>query len=105
MPRKHDSSFERSVTSRRLQLGELSALIRRTLQRVMSISESFHMVLHTVPNTYQKSHTLQYWKTVDDDYHWHIEILPILSTRAKPYFLKEVYYTPISSEVAAERLK
>jgi UDPglucose--hexose-1-phosphate uridylyltransferase len=105
MPRKHDSSFERSISLQPHQLGELSALIRRTLQRVMSIAEAFHMVLHTVPNTYQKSNILQYWKTVDEDYHWHIEILPILSARAKPYFLKEVYYTPVSSERAAERLR
>ena len=49
MPRQHESSFERSVTSRSGQLDELAGLIRRTLQRVMSISESFHLVLHTVP--------------------------------------------------------
>jgi UDPglucose--hexose-1-phosphate uridylyltransferase len=71
----------------------------------MSLAEAFHLVLHTVPNTYQKSNILQYWKTVDEDYHWHIEILPILATKAKPYFLKEVYYTPVSSEVAAERFR
>jgi UDPglucose--hexose-1-phosphate uridylyltransferase len=105
MPRHHESSFERSVTARSPQLMELSSLIRRTLLRVMSIAESFHLVLHTVPNTYQKSNILQYWKTVDEDYHWHIEILPILGTKAKPYFLKEVYYTPISSEAAAEKLR
>jgi hypothetical protein len=34
-----------------------------------------------------------------------LEILPVLATRAKPYFLKEVYYTPVSSELAAERLR
>ena len=71
----------------------------------MSISESFYLVLHTVPNTYQKSNILQYWKTVDEDYHWHIEILPIMGTKAKPYFLKEVYYTHISSEAAAEKYR
>jgi UDPglucose--hexose-1-phosphate uridylyltransferase len=105
MPRKHQSSFERSITAHPPQLSDLSALIRRTLQRVMSLAEAFHMVLHTVPNTYQKSNILQYWKTVDEDYHWHLEILPILATKAKPYFLKEVYYTPVSSEVAAEKLR
>lgn len=105
MPRRHESSFERSVSSRPAQLNDLSALIRRTLQRVLSIGEAFHLVLHTVPNTYQKSNILQYWKTVDEDYHWHIEILPILNAKAKPYFLKEVYYTPVSSEVAAARLR
>jgi UDPglucose--hexose-1-phosphate uridylyltransferase len=105
MPRHHDSSFERAVALRPAHLNELSALIRRTLQRVLSIGEAFHLVLHTVPNTYQKSNILQYWKTVDEDYHWHIEILPILTAKAKPYFLKEVYYTPVSSELAAERLR
>jgi UDPglucose--hexose-1-phosphate uridylyltransferase len=105
MPRKHESAFERAIVAKSANLSDLTSLIRHTFQRVMSIAEAFHMVLHTVPNTYQKSHTLQYWKTVDDDYHWHLEILPILATRAKPYFLKEVYYTPISAEVAAERLR
>jgi UDPglucose--hexose-1-phosphate uridylyltransferase len=105
MPRRHESSFERYVMSQTAQLADLSALIRRTLQRVMSVAEAFHLVLHTVPNTYQKSNILQYWKTVDEDYHWHIEILPIVPTKAKPYFLKEVYYTTVSSEVAAERLR
>jgi len=104
MPRRHESSFERSVAQAE-PLADLSALIRRTLQRVMSVAEAFHLVLHTVPNTYQKSNILQYWKTVDEDYHWHIEILPIVATKAKPYFLKEVYFTPVSSEVAAERLR
>ena len=105
MPRKHEAAFERSISPRSSHLTDLSTLIRRTLQRVMSIAEAFHMVLHTVPNTYQKSNTLHYWKTVEEDYHWHLEILPILATKAKPYFLKEVYYTPVSSELAAERLR
>ncbi|HEV3037573.1 MAG TPA: DUF4931 domain-containing protein [Candidatus Angelobacter sp.] len=105
MPRKHDSSFERTVTSKSGNIAELSSMLRRTLQRVIAISDSFHLVLHSVPNTYQKSNILQYWKTVDEDYHWHIEILPVVGARAKPYFLKEVYYSPISSEAAAERLK
>jgi len=105
MPRRHDASFERTVNSKAGNLAELSGMLRRTLQRIIAISESFHLVLHSVPNTYQKSNILQYWKTVDEDYHWHIEILPVVGSRAKPYFLKEVYYTPISSEAAAERLR
>ena len=105
MPRRHDASFERTVTAKSGNVGELSGILRRTLQRVIAMSDSFHLVLHSVPNTYQKSNILQYWKTVDEDYHWHIEILPVVGVRAKPYFLKEVYYSPISSEAAAERLK
>ena len=105
MPRRHEPAFERAIHPKSSGLQELSGILRRTLQRINSVAESFHMVLHTVPNTYQKSNILQYWKTVDEDYHWHIEVLPVWSLKAKPYFLKEIYYTPMSSEVAAERLR
>jgi UDPglucose--hexose-1-phosphate uridylyltransferase len=105
MPRRHEAAFERTLASKNANLHELAGVLRRTLQRVNSVAESFHLVLHTVPNTYQKSNILQYWKTVDEDYHWHIEVLPVIGRQAKPYFLKEVYYSPISSEVAAERLR
>ena len=46
-----------------------------------------------------------YWKTIDEDYHWHIEILPILSSKAKSYTFKEVYFSPVSSETAVKRLR
>ena len=63
------------------------------------------MVLHSSPNTLHRSDVLDYWKTIDDDYHWHIEILPILEKKAKSYTYKEIYFTPVTSETAAARLK
>ena len=48
---------------------------------------------------------LGYWKTIDDDYHWHLEIMPILPGKSKSYTFKEVYFTPVSSETAAARLR
>jgi hypothetical protein len=48
---------------------------------------------------------LGYWKTIDEDYHWHLEIMPILPGKAKSYTFKEVYFTPVSSETAAARLR
>ena len=33
-------------------------------------------MLHTSPNSLHRSESLGYWKTIDEDYHWHIEILP-----------------------------
>jgi UDPglucose--hexose-1-phosphate uridylyltransferase len=63
------------------------------------------MVFHTSPNKSHASASLGYWKTLDDDYHWHIEILPILSAKAKSYTFKEVYYSPVSPETAAARLR
>ena len=56
------------------------------------------------PTRMHKSETLGYWKTIEDDYHWHIEILPILGPKAKSYTFKEVYSSPVSPESAAARL-
>jgi len=104
MPRNHESSFERSVL-RGSSTRDLAALLQRTLLRIRSITENFHMVLHTAPNTLHRSEVLDYWKTIDDDYHWHIEILPILEKKAKSYTYKEIYFTPVTSESAAARLR
>src|SRR6266571_1057036 len=86
-------------------LYELRALLRRTLQRVRTITDEFHLVLHTSPNTRHVSESLDYWKTIDEDYHWHIEILPIISAKARSYTFKEVYYSPVASETAVVRLR
>ncbi len=104
MPRTHEAFFERMV----LRPGgtrDLSALLRRTLLRIRSVTEQFHLVVHTAPNTLHRSEILNYWKTIDEDYHWHIEILPLLPGKAKSYTFKEVYFTPVTSESAAARLR
>jgi UDPglucose--hexose-1-phosphate uridylyltransferase len=105
LPRSHEASFERSGSSRVGSLTDLAVLLRRTLKRIRCITEAFHMVLHTSPNSHHQSETLGYWKTLDDDYHWHIEILPVLESKAKSYTFKEVYYSPVTSETAVKRLR
>ena len=103
--RRHNHKFEqpRPDTNRK----HLAALLRRVLRRIRLIAPAYHLVVHTAPNTiHPKSETsTTYWKTIADDYHWHIEILPIMETRSKSYGVKEVYYNPILPEEAAERLR
>jgi UDPglucose--hexose-1-phosphate uridylyltransferase len=82
----------------------LAALLRRTLQRIRSVTEDFHLVLHTSPSSSHPSKNLGYWKTIDEDYHWHIEILPVIASKARSYTFKEVYYSPVSSELAVKQL-
>jgi UDPglucose--hexose-1-phosphate uridylyltransferase len=105
IPRNHDSSFERTGLSKPGLRVHLAALLRRTLQRIRTLTEGFHLVLHTSPNSLHPSKALGYWKTIDDDYHWHIEILPVLAAKARSYTFKEVYYSPVSSETAVKQLR
>jgi UDPglucose--hexose-1-phosphate uridylyltransferase len=105
LSRNHDAAFERSALARSANLHDLGSLLSHVLKRIRTITPEFHLVLHSSPNTLHQSESLGYWKTIDDDYHWHIEILPILGTKAKSYTFKEVYYSPVSSETAARRLR
>ena len=105
LPRTHEASFERSALARGSGFRDLGAILRRTLQRIRTLTEDFHLVLHTSPNSLHASESLNYWTTIDDDYHWHIEILPILGAKSKSYTFKEVYYSPVTSETAVKRLR
>jgi len=105
LPRNHEASFERTGLSRPGLRVHLAALLRRTLQRIRTVAEAFHLVLHTSPNSLHPSKTLGYWKTIDEDYHWHIEIMPVIEAKARSYTFKEVYYSPVSSETAVKQLR
>jgi UDPglucose--hexose-1-phosphate uridylyltransferase len=104
-PRYHAASYEQDVLSRSGDVQELAGLLRRSLARVRHVADDFHMVLHTTPNSSTQRGVSVQWTTLADDYHWHIEILPIAERRTRSYSIKEVYYSPVSPERAAEELR
>jgi UDPglucose--hexose-1-phosphate uridylyltransferase len=70
------------------------------------VAPAYHLVVHTAPNTKSKKGELAgYWKTLADDYHWHIEIMPIVEKRSKSYSIKEVYFNAELPEQAAAHLR
>jgi UDPglucose--hexose-1-phosphate uridylyltransferase len=104
LARKHNARFEapRPGANRR----DLAALLGRTLRRLEQVAQAYHLVWHTAPNTLQtKGELSEYWKTIAQDYHWHVEILPIVQTRSKSYSIKEVYFNALLPEQAAEKLR
>ncbi|MBI3663481.1 MAG: DUF4931 domain-containing protein [Acidobacteria bacterium] len=104
MARKHNHLFEapRPGANRR----NLAALLGRMLRRLQQVAVAYHMVVHTAPNVLQtKGELSDYWRTIAEDYHWHIEILPIVETRSKSYSIKEVYFNTMLPEQAADRLR
>ena len=104
MSRRHNHQFENPhPTSNRRNL---AALLGRMLRRLGQISRAYHLVVHTAPNTLQtKGELSEYWKTIAGDYHWHIEVLPIVEERSKSYSIKEVYFNGLMPEQAADKLR
>jgi len=60
LPRNHEAAFERTGLLRPGLRTNLGALLRRTLQRVRTITEEFHLVLHTSPSSMHPSKSLGY---------------------------------------------
>ena len=104
LPRYHHSSFETDIL-RHPDEGELAGILQRTLARLDQLTPDYHLVLHTSPNTHARTELGEYWTTIDDDYHWHIEILPVAEKQSKSYSIKEVYFCPLTAEEAAARLR
>ena len=102
--RRHNHAFEQPPPGANRR--NLAVLLGRTLRRLEKFAPAYHLVVHTSPNTLnKKGDKAGYWKTLADDFHWHIEILPIVEARSKSYSIKEVYYNPVLPEQAAEYLR
>ena len=106
MSRRHNHLFENARGDGRSSRRQLAALLGRVLRRAEKVSQGYHMVVHTAPNTARsKGEMADYWTTIAEDYHWHIEVLPIVETSHRSYNLKEVYLNPLEPETAAKRLR
>jgi UDPglucose--hexose-1-phosphate uridylyltransferase len=104
MPRPHNHQFEAPLPG--ANRGNLAAMLGRMLRRLRQVSQDYHLVVHTSPNEGQnKGELADYWRTISSDYHWHIEVLPIVQSRSKSYSIKEVYFNGLLPEAAAERLR
>ena len=104
IPRQHNHLFEAPLPGENRR--QLASLLGRTLRRLGHMTHDYHMVLHTAPSTLQtKGELSEYWRTIEGDYHWHIEILPIVQSKSKSYSIKEIYFNGTLPEEAAEQLR
>lgn len=74
LPKRHEAFFERNE-----QIANLAQLFYEMWQRLSTVLGNFRfaMVLHSGPNI-DAGKGKNYWKTLEKDYHWHIELTPNL---------------------------
>ncbi|HVB34984.1 MAG TPA: DUF4931 domain-containing protein [Patescibacteria group bacterium] len=100
----HNSRFE--IPDPTADRRDLARLLGRTLRRLGQVAPAYHLVIHTSPNELQTKGELSgYWRTLSDDYHWHIEILPIAEIHNRSYGIKETYFNSLAPEIAAAQLQ
>ena len=100
LPIQHSSSFEKDLTDP-VRLKSLASFFKPCLQKVEKISSILHFVIHTEPNLDAHKPTKDWWNTVPDDYHWHIEIHPDVEGEHRYLGSEGFYFNPIPAEDAA----
>lgn len=101
LPKKHSSSFTNLDPSQRLDLGRIMKKVLSKLKKGLN-DPPYNYILHTAPFKRQK---VGYWKSIDDDYHWHIEIMPRLTRVAGFEWGTGFYICPLPPEDAAKFLR
>lgn len=97
LPKKHSCDFIRLGAEDRLNLARVLKTVLLKLKIGLN-DPAYNYVIHTAPFRRQKP---GYWKSVDNDYHWHIEIMPRLTRVAGFEWGTGFYICPISPENAA----
>ena len=101
LPKRHSCDFVSLNMSERFHLAQIMKKVLCKLKKGLN-DPPYNYVLHTAPFRREK---VGYWKTVDQDYHWHIEIMPRLTRVAGFEWGTGFYICPLPPENAAKFLR
>ena len=104
LPANHHFAFEEDVAGWDEQV-HLARFLKSIIRRIETVAPDYDLVMHTAPNVKAKFDKTGHWQSLEQDFHWHIEILPVESISSKPYSVKEVYYNSLLPEAAARELR
>jgi UDPglucose--hexose-1-phosphate uridylyltransferase len=101
LPKKHSCDFTSLEMAQRMDLGRIMKKVLSKLKKGLN-DPPYNYILHTAPFRREKT---GYWKSIDHDYHWHIEIMPRLTRVAGFEWGTGFYICPLPPEDAAKFLR
>ena len=101
LPKKHCADFTCQDSESLKNLGKVMKTVLSKLKKGLN-DPPYNYIMHTAPFRRQKA---GYWKTVDQDYHWHIEIMPRLTRVAGFEWGTGFYICPLPPEDSAAFLR
>jgi UDPglucose--hexose-1-phosphate uridylyltransferase len=101
LPKKHSCDFITITNEQRKDLARVIKIALLKLKKGLS-DPPFNYVIHTAPFRRAKA---GYWRTINEDYHWHIEIMPRLTRVAGFEWGTGFYICPLPPESAAKFLR
>ena len=94
VPKKHDQNFK-SIDN--AMAGAMAAILKDTLVRLKKVLKdpAYNFIIHTAPIR----------NGINEEFHWHLEIMPKLTSVAGFEWGSGFYINPTSPELAAKHLK
>lgn len=101
IPKRHDCAYQNITDS---EIDDLSMIFTTILKKIRKALQgsSFYYVFHNAPNRMPRK---DYWHTIGDDFHWHIEIIPNVQKMSCFEAQTEFYVLYTSPEDAAKIIK
>jgi len=102
-PKRHNADFDRI---RPEELSDLATVMKQVLARLKLVlaDPPYNALLHTAPFRHQRG-KVGHWKTIEEDYHWHLELIPRLTRVAGFEWGTGFYINPTPPEEAAKYLR
>jgi UDPglucose--hexose-1-phosphate uridylyltransferase len=103
-PRRHSHDFGTIRTDEMSALGDILTRSLRRIKRTLN-NPAYNLIVHTAPTQPTKLSRSNRWDTIAEDYLWHIEILPRLTSVAGFEWGTGFYINPVAPELATQYLK
>lgn len=102
LPKEHSIDFYgQKVKEKVPDLADVLKVILVKFDGVLG-NPVYNYIVHSAPNRFPRS---GYWNTIEQDFHWHIELFPRLTRRAGFEEGSGFYINPFSPETAAKYLR
>ncbi len=101
LPKRHSCDFvSLSIEDRK----NLAKILKQVLLKLkIGLNDPpYNYIIHSAPFKRPK---IGYWKTINEDFHWHIEITPRLTRMAGFEWGTGFYICPVTPEAAAKFLR
>jgi UDPglucose--hexose-1-phosphate uridylyltransferase len=103
LPKEHFCDFYKMDRPKLPDYAELIRIVFTKMRKVIG-DFPYNLVLHTAPFK-RDAGKKGYWETIEYDYHWHLELLPILTRVAGFEWGSGFYINPLPPEDACKSIR
>lgn len=104
LPKEHNCDFSRLSKDKFIPLAKVLKTVLLKLKLALN-DPPYNYIIHTAPFRRITRAKSGYWKTINEDFHWHIELIPQLTRVAGFEWGSGFYINPTPPEEAAKYLR